>query len=260
MKDQSFNDSRQVLKESDLILDKELDDWIKGTVEFMMNFGFFTNENDVLYRIEQYLRNSPLPGKYSDNKNYYPLSKLISERIVSRYANGMSVRFPGVYGPGRNLLPEDLEDRLVHKYLSLAKEGKNISYSKVKKNYIYVEDVTDCMLKMAALPLENLKMGERVLNIGSPVHFSCRDIAEIVAGLTDKEIKLIPNSNGTDIPRKVLDMTLAGEIIDFNPCDVTALQEGLRKTWKWLMSNGADKREMFYLSGSGGMITRKLRK
>ena len=72
-------------------------------------------------------------------------------------------------------------------------------------------------------------LNNAVINVGSGVDTSVRDLARIVMGVTDGEPEIVNNSRGSSGPaRMCADLTLAGEKLNYKP--KTSLETGLQIT------------------------------
>ncbi|MFH1790634.1 MAG: NAD-dependent epimerase/dehydratase family protein [Candidatus Omnitrophota bacterium] len=226
------------IKETDLALAPELDRWIDEAADFFMRMTE-SDENPALTQIEHFLRQRPPPAGYA--RKEYALSKAISERIMDRYENGISLRIAGVYGPGYDAPNRALDDRLVHHYLHLAQDGADINFPMVNKHYMYVDDVVNAVIAAATAPVERFGKRPRVLNIGADKLYTGGEIANTIAQVSGTASRLAPNAAAKDSPRSLLDLSRTQEILGINPGTQTSLKDGITKTWAWLTQSPADR-------------------
>ena len=74
------------------------------------------------------------------------------------------------------------------------------------------------------------------INVGSGEECSIFDLAEMIAEVTDFKGNIeFDTSKPAGFPRLIMDITLAQELIDYNP--TTTLREGLEETWNWFVNN-----------------------
>ena len=72
------------------------------------------------------------------------------------------------------------------------------------------------------------------INLGGGKGYSIRELVDTLNGFLDFQ----PHFDATKpsgFPKRVMDITLAREIIGYNPS--TSLEEGLKQTWQWFVDN-----------------------
>ncbi len=240
------------LRESDLRLEPVLQDWVTRVAHYFLN--------TVAQEISPETRRRTLLGfiqefddrhKFSEAaaKRYkskaYALSKAISEAVVATYSNGVSIRIPGVYGPGYDPESESATiDRWVEESFYWSMRGKPIEYSDVDRHYMYKEDVGRALRAAAVAPLDSLPEGDRVIHIGGPVR-NGKEIAEIiakVAGIPDDQ--LVPAKTKRSA-RPAFETSRMRDVLGISEESLVPLEEGLTRHWRWL--RGADSDEATWM-------------
>jgi len=235
------DEDRTVFCESDLVFEDQLNIWIEHITEFLMAFTELEDDRKTISRIGRFLKDHPVPDKYAFVDKYYPLSKAVSERIIRRYNRGLTLRLAAVYGPGYNAPGHVMHDRLVHRYLYCAREGADIFYTSVHKNCIFVEDVVQAFLAAAELPLEAFEEHERVLNIGADRLYTGEQIGQMIIDISEGTSELVLDSLTNELPRKLFDFSRRKKYLNVDPENLTSLDEGLKKTWEWLINDETHK-------------------
>ena len=171
--------------------------------------------------------------------NDYGLSKLYATNIFERVCGfhkipGIALRVFQAYGPyednGR-LLPYIMSSTISKKDILL----KN---PEVFRDFIYVDDVNNAVLKS----IENMDhiTDPQVINIGTGIATSVREIAEQAVKITNSNIKISvsneKDARGESSMRSIVaDVTKAKEILGWNP--ETNLSLNLRKYYFWMKEN-----------------------
>jgi UDP-glucose 4-epimerase len=176
---------------------------------------------------EQPLRETAVPNPSSP----YAVSKLAAEYYVSTIGGlwgieTVCLRVFNAYGPGQQLtpvhppvIPNFLRNAALNGTLVINGDGSQT------RDYVYIEDAVGAMVAAADAP----DLNNAVINVGSGVDTSVRDLARIVMGVTDGEPEIVNNSRGSSGPaRMCADLTLAGEKLNYKP--KTSLETGLQIT------------------------------
>lgn len=103
----------------------------------------------------------------------------------------------------------------------------------VTRDYFYVSDAVSALIKALSYDGDN-----RVFNIGSGVGRSLSEILgaiDLLLGTPVKRVYL--PSRAFDVPVNVLDISKAGDLLNWKP--QTPFAEGLSRTARWLKSRGA---------------------
>jgi UDP-glucuronate decarboxylase len=134
------------------------------------------------------------------------------------------MRIFNTYGP--NMHPND--GRVVSNFVMQALRGKDITIygdGSQTRSFCYVDDLVDGMIKFMNSPKEFIGP----VNIGNPVEFTIKELAENVLKLVNSDSKLIYKELPTDDPmQRQPDITLAKEKLSWEP--KIELEEGLKKT------------------------------
>jgi GDP-L-fucose synthase len=197
-----------------------------------------------------YPKFTPIPFKEEDLWNGYPeetnapygLAKKMMLAQVQAYReqynfNGIFLLPVNLYGPGDNF---DLETShvipaLIRKCVAARREGAEFveawGTGDVSREFLYVEDCADAIVRAAALYDEPLPV-----NLGNGREVFINELVLTIARLTGftGEIRWQPaRPNGQ--PKRQLDTTRAREKFGF--VAQTALEDGLRKTIDWYEKN-----------------------
>jgi UDP-glucuronate decarboxylase len=134
------------------------------------------------------------------------------------------VRIFNTYGP--RMHPND--GRVVSNFIVQALKGENLAVygdGSQSRSFCYVDDLVEAMLRM----MDTAKEITGPVNIGNPVEFTIRELAELVIELTGTKSKVISEPLPADDPRQRRpDIAKARDILGWEP--KTQLREGLVKT------------------------------
>ena len=230
---------------------------IKMTVEkpashFVPALMFNTNvlEASRLNKVKKLVFTSSI-GAYSDAEVFKELvaddrppmdfyggwAKRMAEFQVQTYKiqHGMDnfavVRPCNVYGPGDNFDPENamvipsLMSRIARKENPLVVWGNGSAI----RDFAFSRDVAEgCVLA--------LYHGTRggYVNLGSGQEVSIRKLVETLREFLEFNYEF-DASKPAGFPKRVMDISLAREMIDYNPS--TSLLDGLKQTWRWFQKN-----------------------
>jgi UDP-glucose 4-epimerase len=160
------------------------------------------------------------------------IEKLTLEKylLLYKFLHGMDVRIirlSNPYGRGQNLLGRQgfvaiaIGHLLKHEPILLRDSGRPI------RDFIYIDDVSEALTLAGTLEYE-----PSVLNIGSNTGHSLAQVVELLQNITGQTIKVVPvESQKVDIPKSVLNISLAQECIFFKPH--FSMREGLVKTLQY---------------------------
>jgi UDP-glucose 4-epimerase len=169
----------------------------------------------------------------------YAISKLAVDQLLGVYRqhHGLRstvLRYANVYGPRQD--PHG-EAGVVAIFLGLALAGKPLRINARKqqgddgclRDYVYVADVARA--NVAALAG---KFGDPIVNIGTGVETSTRELAHAIVGLVGREIELIPSDpRPGDLERSVLDPQQCKLLLG----ELTNLAQGMRCTYEWYLNH-----------------------
>jgi UDP-glucose 4-epimerase len=161
----------------------------------------------------------------------YAVSKLAAEFYV-RTIGGLwgietvSLRVFNAYGPGQHLpashppvVPYFLRQALRNGSLVVQGDGGQT------RDYVYVDDVVSGMVAAATAP----NVDGLVINVGSGVETSVRELVKIVLEVTGSSPEVIYNAHGSGgVSRMAADPGLSRQKLNFNPS--IRLADGLRLT------------------------------
>ena len=152
-------------------------------------------------------------------------------RVQYGLENFAIVRPSNVYGPGDNFDPENamviptLMYRIYHKEDPVVIWGDGTAI----RDFVYSRDVAEGII----LALYHGTQG-RYVNLGSGQGCSIRELVETLHRFLDFNFQF-DATKPAGFPKRVMDISLAREWIDYNP--TTSLLEGLKETWDWYVNN-----------------------
>ena len=133
-------------------------------------------------------------------------------------------RIFNTYGP--RMHPND--GRVVSNFIVQALRGEPITIygdGSQTRAFCYVDDLVEGLVRLMAAP----DTATGPVNLGNPVEFTIRELAEAVLAQTGSRSKLVFKPLPTDDPKqRCPDITLAGELLDWRP--TVALEDGLART------------------------------
>jgi UDP-glucose 4-epimerase len=163
----------------------------------------------------------------------YAVSKLAAEYYV-RTIGGLwgietvSLRIFNAYGPGQHL-PASHPPVVPH-YLKQALRGGTLvahGDGSQTRDYVYVDDVISALVAASTAP----NINGLVINVGSGIETSIRDLIKCVLDLTSGKAEVIYNAQTSGgVSRMRADLTLAQEKLSYRPS--IKLDDGLRLTIK----------------------------
>lgn len=157
----------------------------------------------------------------------YALQKLAGEGYVRLLANGTSLRFFNVYGPGQSA--GSPYSGVIAKFCqSLIKGERPVVYGdgKQTRDFVYVADVVEALLLAALSP----ETPGNVFNIGTGYSHALNGVLALLSeskGVKALEPRYLPAREG-DIRHSVTDPTVAKRRFGWEP--KTALKDGLDST------------------------------
>lgn len=167
----------------------------------------------------------------------YGIHKLMVEKYLAlaRRLHGLEysiVRPANLYGPRQRL---DIAQGAVAVFLDRALRDEPIEIwgdGSVVRDYVYVEDAVDAMLRAARCEGE-----PRIFNVGSGIGVSLNQLVEEIGKLLGRRLRVQRGAARlVDVPVNVLDCSLALRHLGWRA--TTALAEGLRRTCEWLRAGG----------------------
>ncbi len=176
---------------------------------------------------EQPLREDMRPNPRSP----YAVSKLAAEYYVRTIGElwgieTVCLRIFNAYGPGQHLppshppvIPYFLRQALRNGTLVVHGDGSQT------RDFVYVDDVVSAMIAAATAPGVN----GLVINVGSGVETSVRELVEMVLRVTETQPQVLYNSQVSGgVARMVADLRLAQKKLNYRPA--ISLERGLQLT------------------------------
>jgi UDP-glucose 4-epimerase len=170
-------------------------------------------------------------GQTPRPRSPYAVSKLAAEYYVRTIGSlwgieTVSLRIFNAYGPGQHLPPS--QSPVVPYFMKQAvRSGSLVLHGdgNQTRDYVYVDDVVSGMVGAATAP----EINGLVINIGSGVETSVRDLARLTLKVTGSGSNLVANAQtGGGVSRMCAGLSLAGQKLNYKPA--IALEDGLRLT------------------------------
>jgi GDP-L-fucose synthase len=141
------------------------------------------------------------------------------------------VRPCNVYGPGDNFDPKNAMVIPSLMYRIFKKEDPVIVWGdgSAIRDFAFSRDVAEGVI----LALYYGTKGGYI-NLGSGKGYSVRKLVETLHGFIPFNFQF-DTSKPAGFPKRVMDISLARQMIDYNP--TTALIDGLKQTWEWFVNN-----------------------
>lgn len=142
--------------------------------------------------------------------------------------NILMLRFFTVYGPKQR------PDLAINKFTKLMLENKEIPMfgdGSTSRDYTYIDDIVDGIVKSCAYVMENSNVYE-IINIGSNNPISLKEMIEVIGKELhiEPKIKKLPMQPG-DVDRTYADITKAKNLIGYAPS--ISFEEGIKRFIKW---------------------------
>ena len=169
----------------------------------------------------------------------YDEGKRVAETLFMDYhrmnrVNIRLIRIFNTYGP--RMHPYD--GRVVSNFIRQALRGEDITLfgdGQQTRSFCYCEDLIDGMQRMMNGPDDFIGP----VNLGNPVEFTVKELAELVIELTGARSKLVLQPLPADDPtRRRPDISLAKEKLGWEPR--VPLREGLQRTIEWFRGINLD--------------------
>jgi GDP-L-fucose synthase len=153
-------------------------------------------------------------------------------KIQYQLDNFSVVRPCNVYGPGDNFDPSNamVIPSLMYRVFKEENPVTVWGDGAAIRDFAYSRDVAEGVI----LALYHGTKGQPFLNLGSGKGYSIKELVETMHSFLDFNY-YFDTSKPSGFPRRVMDISLARELIDYNP--TTLLIEGLKETWEWFISN-----------------------
>jgi len=152
-------------------------------------------------------------------------------RIQYNLDNFAIVRPSNVYGPGDNFDPDSA--MVIPSLMAKIAQGDDPvviwGYGNAIRDFTYTRDVAEGII----LALYYGTNGGFV-NLGSGKGYSIKELVKTLNSFIDFNYKF-DTTRPSGFPKRVMDISLAKEIIHYNP--TTTLLDGLKETWDWFVEN-----------------------
>jgi UDP-glucose 4-epimerase len=163
----------------------------------------------------------------------YGAAKLALERLLLDHAGDLPavvLRLSNVYGPGQRT--DKAQGVLAHwlRAAALGEPLQLIGDGRTSRDYVYIDDVVDCMLRVAADQPVRVGAGPLVLNVASGVSTTLVDLLSIVETVVGRElpVRLLPHRS-VDRRDTHLDVRLAARHLSWHAR--TELRDGVGAMW-----------------------------
>jgi len=155
-------------------------------------------------------------------------------RIQYGLNNFAIVRPCNVYGPGDNFDPKSAMVIPTLMWRIYNKENPVIVWGdgSAIRDFAYSRDVAEGII----LALHHGTKGGFV-NLGSGKGCTIKELVEALRTFLDFDYTF-DASKPSGFPKRVMDISLARETIDYNPA--TSLADGLKETWAWFVKNSSE--------------------
>ena len=250
----SINKIEKIKEKIDLIIHLAAE---AGVRKSLLNPYFYIDQNiNQTIRVFEYAKNNNIKkifyassSSVYGNNNLYPshekmsitkplsiygITKIASENIGYYYKqifniNSYGLRFFTVYGPfGRPDMSIFIffKNILQNKTIYLNNFGKNL------RDYTYVEDVTDFILKLINKSKKQKNFYD-IFNIGGKKNISLLKVIKLIEKITNKKAKLkLVKKNKLDPYNSLASMNKLEKFVKFKKS--TKFEKGLKITFNWI--------------------------
>jgi UDP-glucuronate decarboxylase len=167
-------------------------------------------------------------------RSCYDEGKRVAETLMMDYhrQNGVDIRIARIFNTyGPRMLEHD--GRVVSNFIVQALRGEKLTLygtGEQTRSFCYVDDLIEGLIRLMNVEhaTEGISVNDPV-NLGNPVEFTMRQLAEEVAGLCGREVQIQYCPLPQDDPRqRQPDITRAQNMLGWSPS--ISLREGLVKT------------------------------
>jgi GDP-L-fucose synthase len=153
-------------------------------------------------------------------------------KIQYRLDNYTVVRPCNVYGPGDNFDPGNAMVIPTLMYRIYSGEDPVVVWGdgSAIRDFSYSRDVAEGVI----LALYHGTGDHPFVNLGSGKGVTIRELVETLHEFLDFNYRF-DTTKPSGFPKRVMDISLAKEVIDYNPS--TSLFDGLKETWEWFIEN-----------------------
>jgi UDP-glucose 4-epimerase len=165
----------------------------------------------------------------------YGASKLCGEAYCSAFAGSygmktVSLRFSNVYGPRSfhkgSVVAQFMKRILKKEPLKVYGDGEQT------RDFVYVEDLCDAI--ESALRIDQ---GGNAYQLGTGVEISVNQLIEFMRNSIGEEYRISVEyvaARQGEVKKNYCDISLSRKVLNYKP--ETVLSEGLKKTWRWFLS------------------------
>ncbi len=173
-------------------------------------------------------------NKKVEPSSFYALSKYSSEQYIKlnylkNSLNYTSLRMFNVYGPKQDL--DNPFQNVVAIFMNKCLKNKDITIfgdGKQTRDFVYIDDVVNSYVKC----LNNNKVMNKIINIGSGKETSIKYMALKIKSLFNKKVNLIYDDSHFDAQkRSKSDIKLAKKLLNWTP--KVNFIDGINRTKKW---------------------------
>lgn len=163
-----------------------------------------------------------------------------SYKIQYNLNNFAIVRPCNVYGPGDNFDPNNamVIPSLMYKILQQQESLKIVEPIKIWgdgnsiRDFAYSKDIAEGIILALYYGTSSSPTG--FVNLGSGTGYTIKELVETLHNFLNFDY-IFDISKSSGFPKRVMDIKLAKELINYNP--TTSLEQGLKETWNWFKEN-----------------------
>jgi len=214
--------------EENLILSPDVELFVNKAVaylgqvdESMFGESGGSNERIAIEFLERFLKINPVPDSVRD---LYGLTKIIAERVVAKYSQGVSLRIWHAYGRG------DETDRRLPLLIKKITEhsGEPVEVKRDEIAFCHIDTVLSALESAALYPLT---LDNRIINVAGSELIDLPTAAKLIKQATDSPavIRIVPQS---DLPTLILDIRLMKTALGILPDKL--FSEGIVENCVWL--------------------------
>jgi len=219
-------------------------------VVFTSSIGAYANTD--VFRESDY-RPDSLPMDFAGWAKRMAEMQIHAYKVQYNLDNFSIVRPCNVYGPGDNFDPNNamviptLMCRIYNKENPVVVWGDGSAI----RDFAYSRDVAEGVI--LAL-YHGTKSG--FVNLGSGRCCSIKELVETLHSFLDFNYEF-DTSKPSGFPKRVMDISMARELIDYNP--TTSLLNGLKETWQWFANNHDEylKKKNYFNTGRNLVVIEK---
>ncbi len=178
----------------------------------------------------------------------YSASKIGADKIAESFYRSFDLPI-GILRPFNTYGPRQSARAVIPTIISQLFKGNEVHLGSLHptRDFTYVLDTVDGFLKMA----ETSNAIGQEINIGSNFEISIGDLANKIAEIMNKKIKIITEDKRkrppkSEVERLLVDNSKARKILNWKPN--FSLDEGLRKTINWLKANLQQYKTKMYVT------------